>query len=96
VNQAAIVIVPPGPTQNLCDVLHPILALLDGPRGENRTLIYDHLSAYRGSSAIVRAITDLTEDVTNGDISWPEYGNRCRDIIAHHNCGGSHAARHLS
>ena len=45
---------------------------------------------------MVRAIADLTEDVTNGEISWTEYGNRCRDIIAHHNCEGINATRDRS
>jgi len=70
-----------------CDVLHPILDLLDGPRGENRTFIHDLLNGYDGASPIVRAITELTEDLTNGEMSWPDYGKRCRTIIAVHNCG---------
>ena len=86
-------------SQNLattCSVLHSILDLLDGPRGENRTFIHDSLLAYDGSSPIVRAIADLTENLTNGELSWPEYGNRCRTLIAGHTCGGRDGTSQMS
>lgn len=79
-----------------CSVMHLILDLLDGPRGENRTSIHDLLIAYDGSSPIVRAIADLTENLTNGEMSWPEYGRHCRTLIAGHTCGGGDGTSQMS
>lgn len=87
------------PSQNIvttCAVLHPILDLLDGPRGENRTFIHELLRDYHGESPIVGAVTDLTERVTHGEIKWPEYTERCRVLIAGHQCGGDDATSEMS
>jgi hypothetical protein len=82
--------------REVCEVLHPIAALLDGPPGENRTQIHELLAAYRGTSEIVKTISELIEDVTNGLMPWDEYGARCRAIIATHECGITNEASDIT
>jgi hypothetical protein len=73
-------------TRRTCEILHPILPLLESPRSESRTLICSILIGYDGKSPIVRSLCDLTEDVTDGQINWWDYCERCRRLIATHAC----------
>jgi len=72
--------------REVCELVHPILGFLEGPRGENRTRICSILSPYRGRSTLVDALRNLTEEVTNGVLSWPDYCQQCRRIIKTHQC----------
>jgi hypothetical protein len=69
-----------------CELFHTILPLLDGPRGESRTLIHEALASYRGRENRVVTVANLTEAVTNGELEWAEYVRRCRYSIEGHTC----------
>jgi hypothetical protein len=79
-------------TRELCEFAHSIEPLLNGLRGENRTLIYDRLSVCHSRSPVVGAIRDLTEDVTDGVLDWPAYCDSCHRVIALHQCRERHEA----
>jgi hypothetical protein len=69
-----------------CAILHATLLLLNGPRGENRTGICALLAGYGGRSPVVNAVINLTEAVTDGQLSWFDYCVRCRRLIGTHKC----------